>query len=241
MNCIRYCLMAVVVGCFAVVQSSAGMIDFDINPQTGQAWGFDVGVINGNAWQSSEGVLFFFENRNQTIQRNLYVIKQGEPGHGFSTFAGDDHVIGGDPNTNYFISDDDIIQSPDPGTFVMQFDEKQAYVSAALVDLDQNENWSIRAYRSDGQGGIGLISEIVMTPADGGDAEMAYFEFDLDLAEIVRIEAEYLGNSEPLGFAFDRVFFSPTEVPEPGSIALLGLVGFGTAYRKRRRDVAGAK
>ena len=86
-----------------------------------------------------------------------------------------------------------------------------------------------------------LISEIVMTPADGGDAEMAYLEFDLDLAEIVRIEAEYLGNSEPLGFAFDRVFFSPTEVPEPGSIALLGLVGFGTAYRKRRRDVAGAK
>ena len=212
----------------------ADLIDFDTNPETGLPWGFDVDVVDGNSWRN-QGVRLFFENRSGTIQRNVYVIKQGGPGHGFSTFSGDDNVIGGDPNTNYFISDDDIIKSPDPGTFVMQFDEKQADVSAALVDLDQNENWSIRAYRSDGNGGIGLISEIVMTPADGGDGQMAYFEFDLNFAEIVRVEAEYLGNSEPLGFAFDRVFFSPTAVPEPGSMALLGLVGLIGCRVKRKR------
>lgn len=224
---------------FVVNSSSgdAGLIDFDLNPYTGAEWGFDVGRIRGDAWRQDYGVNFLFRHSNSTVQRNLAVIRQGDPGHAFATSQGDDFVYGEDERTNFFISDDDVIQTFDPGTLVMQFDEKQSYVSAAILDVDQQESWAVRTYRSNGAGGIELLDEIVLTPADGGDGRMAFFEFDRPFAEIVEVEMEYLGISEPLGFAFDRVFTSATPVPEPGTttLALLAVSGLGI-YRKRNQS-----
>jgi len=236
--------------CFGVeVSLHAEFIDFDTDPGSGNVWldSQEGTQISSTTW-ASQGVTMGFVSPfgGGPIPSNMYMSlsKEGAPRTAFrSVTYGDDTTRPGDVSGGWFITNDvGVNESPD--NFYMIFDQSMMSVSMAILDIDRFENFEVTAYQYNPDPTqrdiiLGTQNLSVATTGDG-EAQSTFFSFDYKSAQIDYLIIDENGTSNEVGFAFDRLFFSPAPIPEPGSMCLMAcaLTGMGL-IRRRKKPVVG--
>lgn len=152
----------------------------------------------------------------------------------------------------YFLHDDGVTIGDGgvPSDLRVDFSSAKARFGGGILDIEGRgnpnayEEWTVEIYNS----GLGLLDSVVLSANPmtlnpvNGDARITDFYFGRLEADIDYALIRYTGtvgvldNSVTVGYGIDNLYVSESSsaVPEPGSMALLGIAGFGVAYRRRR-------
>jgi len=217
---------------------SAALIDFNIDPATGNPFQGDVVALKGDEWQSTYGVTFYYGPIINGQGQEFFNIREGvnpdnSGANAFDSAFGPDSLAPGDLAGGYFLSSDTIIDGPAPSPFTIEFDQNQSYVSMGIIDIDTREDWRIDAFNSSGQI---LDSVFLLTEQAPGDGLSRYFEFDQQFDDIARVQISYLSEKIPVDFAFDNLTFRTTAIPEPQLLCSFGLLSLMLCSVRNRHE-----
>jgi hypothetical protein len=224
---LRLALTALLLASFATT-TEAATIDFETIPGGAPS----EGLVISDQFQALLGVRFELEGGGHPVLAGT--------GPAMTAFGGGTANLPDTPADaaaplvgGWFLTDDGSVAAP-PLPLIVRFDNGVATASGILIDVD---GWGAglfyEAFRIEARDGNDAVLETLdLIGTIAGDGQAAPWSFNRAFEDILSIRISYFGNKTTgIGLAFDA--FSVSSVPEPGTIALVG-IGLAVLGARRR-------